>query len=57
MFRLWEENTTVTIPEAAEALGITPEEFVNRMNEDGLVIDADGDLVALPHPDLVPLNQ
>lgn len=58
VFRLWEEHAGVlTIPEAAEALGITPEEFVNRMISDGLVIDVDGDLVALPHPDVVPLQR
>lgn len=48
-------NEIVTMSQAADELNIDLEEFVDLLVQDGMIVDLDGELVALPHPDLMPL--
>lgn len=45
-------NEVVSIKDAALELGITVEELVQQLINDGLVLDVDGELVISPHPDI-----
>ncbi len=42
----------VSIAEAASELGISTNEIIDRMLDDGLLLEIDGRLVASPHPDV-----
>jgi hypothetical protein len=48
-------NEVVSIPDAAAECGMTVEEFIRRMAEDGLLIEhPNGGYIASPHPDIQP---
>lgn len=51
-----EQSDYLSISEAAIELGITTEALVERMIEDGLIIDTGNGLVASPHPDILPVQ-
>jgi hypothetical protein len=52
-----EPNEVLSITEAAAEIGISVEELIGRMAEDGLLIEhPNGGYIAGPHPDIQPLT-
>lgn len=62
LFEAWTDPAEITTPapseeyvsitEAASELGISTNEVIDRMLDDGLLLEIDGSLVASPHPDV-----
>lgn len=46
-----------TIPEAAAFLGISTDELLDRMAEDGLILETDDGRIASPSPDVFLLDR
>lgn len=45
-----------TFPEAATFLGISTDELLDRMAEDGLILETDDGRIASPHPAILPVH-